>query len=214
MSNFDSHNVYTQIADDLRATGLSIIENAIDPHIIQSLNKRIATLEEDKFQTAGIGRQSDHEKNVKIRRDKILWLDQNNELELGYIQAMDELKDFLNRRLFMGLFSYESHFAHYQEGAFYKKHLDAFKGRANRVLTTVFYLNDQWQTEHGGELVIYDPNDHEKELCRVLPNQGTLVTFLSDEFPHEVLPAHKSRYSIAGWFRINASTAGHIDPPR
>jgi len=213
LSNFDYQNVFEKIANDLRATGLSIIENAIDPKLIHDLNKRIESLAEDKFQSAGIGRQVDHEKNAKIRRDKILWLDSNNDLELGYIQAMDELKNYLNRRLFMGLFSYESHFAHYQAGAFYKKHVDAFKGRANRVLTTVFYLNDDWQAINGGELVIYDPNDHDKELCRVLPNQGTLVTFLSDEFPHEVLPAHTSRYSIAGWFRINASTAGHIDPP-
>ncbi|AOT07810.1 2OG-Fe(II) oxygenase [Pseudoalteromonas luteoviolacea] len=214
MSDFDIENIYAQIADDLRSTGLSIIENAMDPIIIQALNQRIASLEEDTFQTAGIGRQSDHEKNALIRRDKIRWLDRSNELEAGYLQAMDDLKDYLNRRLFMGLFSYESHFAHYEKGAFYKKHLDAFKGKANRVLTTVFYLNEDWQTEDGGELVIYQAEDHNKALCKVLPQQGTLVTFLSDEFPHEVLAANKSRYSIAGWFRINASTAAHIDPPR
>ncbi|MBQ4837305.1 MULTISPECIES: 2OG-Fe(II) oxygenase [Pseudoalteromonas] len=214
MSDFDTENVYEQIANDLRATGLSIIENAIDPSIIQALNERIASLEADTFQTAGIGRQNDHEKNAEIRRDKIRWLDKNSQQEAGYLNAMDDLKDYLNRRLFMGLFSYESHFAHYEAGAFYKKHLDAFKGKANRVLTTVFYLNDDWQPQDGGELVIFDAEDHEKEHCRVLPKKGTLVTFLSDEFPHEVLAAKKSRYSIAGWFRINASTAGHIDPPR
>ncbi|ESP90760.1 MULTISPECIES: 2OG-Fe(II) oxygenase [Pseudoalteromonas] len=214
MSDFDTENVYEQIANDLRATGLSIIENAIDPNIIQALNERIASLEADTFQTAGIGRQSDHEKNAEIRRDKIRWLDKNSHQEAGYLNAMDDLKDYLNRRLFMGLFSYESHFAHYEAGAFYKKHLDAFKGKANRVLTTVFYLNDEWQPQDGGELVIFDAENHEKEHCRVLPKKGTLVTFLSDEFPHEVLAANKSRYSIAGWFRINASTAGHVDPPR
>ncbi|MDK1285902.1 2OG-Fe(II) oxygenase [Pseudoalteromonas umbrosa] len=214
MSDFDIENIYAQIADDLRSSGLSIIENAVDPKIIQTLNERIASLEKDTFQTAGIGRQSDHEKNAQIRRDKIRWLDRGNTQETGYLDAMDELKSYLNRRLFMGLFSYESHFAHYQQGAFYKKHLDAFKGKANRVLTTVFYLNEDWRTEDGGELVIYQAENHDKELCRVLPKQGTLVTFLSDEFPHEVLAANKSRYSIAGWFRINASTAAHIDPPR
>jgi len=27
--------------------------------------------------------------------------------------------------------------------------------------------------------------------------------FLSDKFPHEVLPAKKKRHSIAGWFRVD-----------
>jgi hypothetical protein len=30
---------------------------------------------------------------------------------------------------------------------------------------------------------------------------GTLVVFLSDRFPHEVLPARRERLSLAGWFR-------------
>lgn len=34
---------------------------------------------------------------------------------------------------------------------------------------------------------------------------GTLVVFLSEEFEHEVLPAKRDRYSIAGWFRVNPS---------
>jgi len=48
----------------------------------------------------------------------------------------------------------------------------------------------------------------------VLPQLGTLVVFLSEEFPHEVLAAQRDRYSIAGWFRVNSSTAQQIDPPR
>ena len=30
-----------------------------------------------------------------------------------------------------------------------------------------------------------------------------LIVFLSDIFPHEVLPSNKKRYAIAGWFRID-----------
>jgi SM-20-related protein len=48
----------------------------------------------------------------------------------------------------------------------------------------------------------------------VPPKNGTLVLFLSEEFPHEVLVAKKTRYSIAGWFRINNSIGNQIDPPR
>ena len=66
----------------------------------------------------------------------------------------------------------------------------------------MLYLNDDWQASDGGELVVYDEHSQEV-LHRVLPSAGTLVCFLSEEFPHEVLPAHRDRMSIAGWFRID-----------
>ncbi|MEM7151083.1 MAG: 2OG-Fe(II) oxygenase, partial [Pseudomonadota bacterium] len=43
---------------------------------------------------------------------------------------------------------------------------------------------------------------------------SALVLFESERFVHEVLPAFDNRYSIAGWFRKNASISGIIDPPR
>ncbi|MCP5336073.1 MAG: 2OG-Fe(II) oxygenase, partial [Oceanospirillaceae bacterium] len=106
----------------------------------------------------------------------------------------------------------EAHFAHYNPGEFYRKHLDAFQGRSNRRVTTVVYLNDGWQSEWGGELEIFTAQD--ESLLKVEPQAGTLVSFLSDEFPHQVLPATQPRLSIAGWFRINQSLAGVIDPAR
>jgi SM-20-related protein len=35
----------------------------------------------------------------------------------------------------------------------------------------------------------------------VLPQGGRLLTFLSERFEHEVLPAHRERISLTGWFR-------------
>ena len=88
-----------------------------------------------------------------------------------------------------------------------------FKGQQNRVLSLVVYLNPGWQHEDGGELVLYR-DESDAEGIRVTPLMGTVVVFLSEEFPHEVLPAQRDRYSIAGWFRVNTSLAGAIDPPR
>lgn len=116
----------------------------------------------------------------------------------------------LNRSFFLGLFDYECHYAKYQQGDFYKKHYDAFKGRSNRVFTTVLYLNTP---DSGGELIIYKPKSKQVEVC-IKPLAGTLVIFESERFMHEVLPAGDERYSIAGWFRMNASISGVIDPPR
>ena len=114
-------------------------------------------------------------------------------------------------RLFLGLFNFESHFAVYRPGDFYRRHLDAFRGDSNRVLSLVTYLNSDWDPEDGGELVIY-PQD--EPALRVTPGFGTLVLFLSASFPHEVLAARRERYSVAGWFRLNTSTDERVDPPR
>ncbi|CCQ12781.1 SM-20-related protein [Pseudoalteromonas luteoviolacea B = ATCC 29581] len=202
------------IATDLYRDGISISHDVIPFDVLRALKFRLAEMNLNDFNQAGIGRNQAHETNQSIRRDKIHWLDAQQSLEKPYLDFMQSLQQYINRRLFMGLFSYECHFAHYQIGDFYKKHMDAFRGKTNRVLTTVLYLNDGWDAELGGELVVYEPNDHNAELLRVTPSFGTLVTFLSDEFPHEVLPALRSRYSIAGWFRVNTSISGEIDPPR
>jgi SM-20-related protein len=74
--------------------------------------------------------------------------------------------------------------------------------RPQRVLSSVVYLNPNWDIADGGELVLYDTTD--SELTRVQPLAGTAVFFMSEEFPHEVLPARRERYSIAGWFRGRA----------
>ena len=33
------------------------------------------------------------------------------------------------------------------------------------------------------------------------PAAGTLVVFMSGDFPHEVLPASRERLSLTGWYR-------------
>jgi SM-20-related protein len=81
------------------------------------------------------------------------------------------------------------------------------------MVTTVLYLNPDWQAEWGGELVIYGEDSDEK-LAVITPEMGKLVVFMSEQIPHEVLPTRKPRASIAGWFRCNASVTGKIDPAR
>jgi SM-20-related protein len=79
--------------------------------------------------------------------------------------------------------------------------LDSFKNSKNRVVTTVYYLNDEWGEDDGGELIVYD--ERNEFLAKVTPESNSLVVFMSEKFPHEVLPAKRRRYSIAGWFRID-----------
>lgn len=102
----------------------------------------------------------------------------------------------------------------YPPGAFYKKHLDSFRGRSNRIVSTVLYLNSAWTTSHGGEMALFDPDDPDREIARIRPELGTFVCFLADRLPHEVLPTQTPRASIAGWFRRNTSLGGTTDPAR
>jgi SM-20-related protein len=73
--------------------------------------------------------------NLHKRRDKILWLNEDAAIQSEYLVFMSGLQAYLNRTLFLGLNYYESHFAIYEEGDFYEKHLDAFKKFNHRVLT-------------------------------------------------------------------------------
>lgn len=206
--------IFDQIANDLRQQGYAIVSNSVTEQLALALLQQQHRFDEYEFQEAGTGRQDQHQLNRFVRRDRIRWLTRDTLAELEWLDYMQELQQFLNRRLLLGLFSYECHFARYQPGDFYRKHLDAFKGQANRILTTVLYMNPGWDSQHGGELIMYRDDQPDTELLRLAPALGTLVCFLSEDFPHEVLPAQRDRYSIAGWFRVNASTHGRADPPR
>ena len=75
------------------------------------------------------------------------------------------------------------------------------------------YLNKQWQEGDGGQLVLYCDEQDTKGI-HIQPTFGTVVVFLSDEFPHEVLPSQRTRLSIAGCYRLNGSNRQQVDPPK
>ncbi|EPJ2748141.1 2OG-Fe(II) oxygenase [Vibrio parahaemolyticus] len=164
----------------------------------------------DNWKKARIGRNDDVTRIESIRSDKIQWLKPAMDQPIAnYLSKMEEIRQEVNRHFFLGLFEYEAHFAKYEKGDFYQKHLDCFKGNENRRLTTVFYMNESWSEEDAGELVVYDLND--KEIATIPPRGGRLLVFLSEQFPHEVLPTNAQRFSIAGWFRINGVRDNLLD---
>jgi SM-20-related protein len=191
--------LFESITENLVKDGYIVIEDALDSRLLEGL--LLSASDESAYQKAGISKSSDLHIDRTKRSDKTLWLDEDGGSVSEYLSFAQELQKYLNRALYLGLNYYETHFAIYEKGDFYEKHRDAFKGSKNRVVTTVLYLNNEWKENDGGELLIYD--DNEKFLAKVLPKMGTLVVFLSDIFPHEVLPSNKKRHSIAGWFRVD-----------
>ncbi|MGZ9897773.1 2OG-Fe(II) oxygenase [Shewanella gaetbuli] len=201
-----SEAVLDVIADALVDKGYILLSDIIPTFVSLALLEKMQAKQDVDFKLAAIGRGSEQQVNTDIRSDKISWLDNQDQIDNGFLSIMEQLKDGLNRRLFMGLFDYESHYAVYEKGAHYKKHVDALKGSQNRILSTVFFLNPLWQQADGGELIIYDEND--TIIATVPPLMGTLAVFLSERFPHEVLPTNRTRNSIAGWFRVSNANHG------
>ncbi|RBO82569.1 2OG-Fe(II) oxygenase [Marinomonas aquiplantarum] len=209
---FSREEPFANVLMDLQTQGWSVQDHFFSDDFTQALMVEAHNINNADMLQAGIGRKQDHQVMLDARRDYIQWIDPDRPVRRDFLKVMEELRVALNRRLFLGLFDYEAHFARYEKGAFYEKHLDAFKGRSNRVLSTVLYLNEDWQDQDGGEFVLYDEREADQELGRFYPQKGRLAIFLSEAFPHEVLSANRTRHSIAGWFRINNSTGQIVDP--
>jgi len=207
----NQEELFERIASDIESQGYSINPCALDPVLANQLYLYIGEMDDSRFNAAGIGRGEGFTQSRFVRKDEICWITGESATGRHWLNWADALKEYLNRRLFLGLFSFESHYAHYSPGDFYKRHLDAFQGQTNRILSLVVYLNPGWVSQGGGELVLYK-NQDDQEGIKVTPLMGTVVAFLSEEFPHEVLAANHDRYSIAGWFRVNTSTANKVDP--
>merc|ERR1711963_786175 len=104
--------------------------------------------------------------------------------------------------------------ARYAKGARYARHLDANpeKLAGERRLTSVYYLNPDWNISKGGFLRIHLPDEVGKTLPAVKqesdggrffdiePVSDRLVLFASGWLEHEVLPTSEERLAITTWF--------------
>jgi SM-20-related protein len=156
---------------------------------------------------AGVGRSGARQIADAVRGDSILWIDDAAPIPppvAAALARLDALRATLNAALYLGLVSLEAHFAHYPPGASYRVHVDRFRDDDTRALSVVLYLNEGWSPADDGRLRLYLERAGEVPYVDVLPEGGTLVTFLADRFAHEVLPARRERLSLTGWFRRRA----------
>ena len=189
------------IAEHLARVGYIVLDNPLQNPLTDLLFARCQDDDPLRFKPAQIGRGLAQKHLNPLRGDVISWLDDTNSTDHAYLAWMEALRSGLNSTLFLGLFDYECHYAIYLAGAGYAKHSDVLHGARNRVVSTVFYLNEGWQAGDGGELRLFEPSG-ETAIATLNPSFGTMIIFLSESFPHEVLSAHKKRRSITGWFRV------------
>lgn len=168
------------------------------------LKEQTDLLNKGQFTKAAIGKGDQKQVRAEIRSDEVLWMDPTalSPLQAIFWEKIAEVQQVLNRRCFLGLKSFEGHFARYPIGSFYKRHLDQFHAVPHRIVTVILYLNESWTEADGGQLRMYFlQEDGSERVEDVLPVGGRLVVFLSEEIPHEVMPTQKERISISGWLR-------------
>lgn len=193
------------IAEALYQKGWVVMDNFFPRKFYSPLLKELREiLDHGQFRHAGVGKGESFAIKPEIRSDKVFWLDEQqlSPMQEKYWDIMDKLRIQINQRCFLGLRSFESHFAMYPPGSFYLRHLDQFQQVAYRMVTVILYLNEDWIDEDGGALRIYHPDENGIEKgIDIYPLAGRLVCFLSGELPHEVLPTRRERVSITGWFK-------------
>lgn len=177
--------------DKLATDGWILVDNVFTDKALLALQAESGFIDYREAQlTTGI-RVSD------IRGDNIRWINQDFFAGFYYLHSINALARVLNYSLFAGIRHSEAHYACYPVGFGYQWHSDNPAGRDERVISAVFYLNDDWQISDGGAVEIVDNQGVHHE---VMPIANRLIIFDSN-LQHRVQIAHRQRYSIATWMR-------------
>ena len=185
-----------QILDDLDQHGFAIIDDAYSNDYVHQLIEE-CTSNLNRFREAAI------QNGVisKIRSDHILWLNPELVISNHHVQALYSLGQELNRAFYLGIRDVEAHFACYNAGEFYALHRDNPQGKNGRMISTVYYLHEDWQDDWGGELHLQDKND----IWHVLHPKPNRIALFQSNLLHEVLEAKHQRLSITGWLRSDST---------
>ncbi len=184
----------------LKVDGISVRDQFLAPSQIRALADcaRLRRARGD-FDAARIGSGRSLQRREDIRGDSTCWIAPPLwPAEQALLGELERLRLELNREAMLGLFELELHYAWYSPGAGYARHVDQPQGRAQRRVSLVLYLNQDWMPAAGGELRIFDAADGHRDIE---PIAGRLVYFLTPGREHAVLPTQRERLSVSGWFR-------------
>ncbi|NNH86745.1 2OG-Fe(II) oxygenase [Acinetobacter terrae] len=181
-----------QIVEDLDQQGFTIIDNAYPQDYVLALAEE-CTSNLNHFRDAAI------QSGVvsKIRSDHILWISDELEIAQHHIEILKEISQLLNRNFYLGIKEVEAHFACYNAGEYYALHRDNPQGKNGRIISTVYYLHEDWQDNWGGELHLEDKNGQ----WHTIPPKPNRIAMFQSDLLHEVIKAKHQRLSITAWLR-------------
>lgn len=186
-------------ADFFETRGYQVVDHFLDQEDTRRIGEYIENLFlSNQMKKAGIGKESTFEVNKELRGDFIQWVNPEEtipQVEL-FLSRLKELMSELNRNFYLGIRDFEAHFTRYPEGTRYVAHSDRHAKGSTRVVSFVFYLNENWTEEDGGQLRIFQEDGTSADIA---PEFGRLAFFLSDKL-HEVLTTNRVRRSITGWW--------------
>jgi SM-20-related protein len=192
--------IFDVLINSFIETKIGITANFLSKELSAHLVDNLHTLyDNNRMQAAGTGNDTLAVQNKLVRSDMIYWLDRKHEdqYENAFFDLMDSFVEHLNSSCYTGITGYEFHYALYETGSFYKKHLDQFRNNESRQYSMIIYLNENWMEGDGGQLSI----SHEGVDYQIDPTGGKSVFFKSSELEHEVLVTNKPRMSITGWLK-------------
>lgn len=185
-----------QILDDLDQHGFSIVDDAYSSEYQHAVSQECLS-HLNEFRNAAI--QNGVVNN--IRSDHILWLQPEFQISHLHIQTLQQFSQILNRAFYLGIKDVEAHFACYHAGEFYTLHRDNPQDKNGRMISSVYYLHEQWQKDWGGELRLQDKHG---QWHIIQPKPNRMALFQSDLL-HEVLISKQQRLSITAWLRSDTS---------
>lgn len=185
-----------QILDDLDQHGFSIVDDAYSSEYQHAVSQECLS-HLNEFRNAAI--QNGVVSN--IRSDHILWLRPEFQISHLHTQTLQQFSQALNRAFYLGIKEIEAHFACYHAGEFYALHHDNPQAKNGRMISSVYYLHEQWQADWGGELRLQDKNG---QWHIIQPQPNRIVLFQSDLL-HEVLISKQQRLSITAWLRSDTA---------
>lgn len=193
---------FEQLIEGVVSRGYAVCDDFLDASEVKNLLEVfVQRYQAGKFKEANIGKQSEVHKAALVRGDEILWLENDsiNTFERILLDKNQDFIDYLNQTCYLGITDAEIHFAKYDIGKFYRRHRDTFQAQKGRVLSVIYYLNQNWIPADGGNLIIYMIENGIEKAITIAPLAGRLVCFESEKLDHEVTEAFAERYSITGW---------------
>ncbi|KAG5670406.1 hypothetical protein PVAND_000674 [Polypedilum vanderplanki] len=146
-----------------------------------------------------------------IRSDKIMWVDgkeqglYNIKYLMNQVDAVITLANRMRNNGKLGQYNIRERtkamVAVYEgKGSHYVKHVDN-PNKDGRCITCIYYLNVNWNVQESGGLLRIFPDGWVDRIADIEPIFDRITFFWSDRRnPHEVQPAHRTRYAITLWY--------------